>query len=446
MAEGSLRRGVEFIYNQLFREVSIFPLVTLRVAFGLLLTFGALRFWLYGWIDELYVKPAFHFHYFGLDMPELSEAAVYVVFMLFTLFSVLFTLGWFYRIVATLLFVVFTFIELMEVATYLNHYYFVSITLFFFIFVPAGRVVSIDSLLNREQRHALVPAWMVYIFLFQLSIVYFYAGIAKIHSDWLLEALPLKLWLPARADLPFIGPALEWPITAYVFSWFGCLYDLLIPFVLLNKRTRAVGYIAVVVFHVLTRILFPIGIFPWVMIAMTLVFFPADFHERIWKRFSMVSTSKSTTISRPQRLITIAGLTLFFSAQLLLPWRFLLQSEKLFWDELGYRFSWRVMLMEKTGSIEFRIVTADGRMMIVDPDLELNTLQLKQMATQPDLILQYAHHIGQRESAKHGQVQVFADSYVNLNGRGSRPFIDPTVDLMRVTDCGDRLTWVLPYE
>ena len=42
------------------------------------------------------------------------------------------------------------------------------------------------------------------------------------------------------------------------------------------KRTRVVAYAALVVFHVLTGALFPIGMFPVIMIVSALVFFPPD--------------------------------------------------------------------------------------------------------------------------------------------------------------------------
>lgn len=434
----------KFFEKYLFASVSAWPLITLRVAFGILLTFGALRFWYYGWIEDLYITPSFHFQYFGLYLPKLSEASMYFIFMLFVLLSILFTLGLFFRIVAPLLFITFTFIELIDVSTYLNHYYFVSIALFFFCFVPAARMFSMDALRTGNRLSQEVPAWTINIFLLQIGIVYFFAGIAKLHSDWLLEALPLKLWLPARGHLPIIGPLLEEPVAAYIFSWAGCIYDLTIPFILLNKRTRLFGYFTVIIFHILTWLLFPIGIFPWVMMAMTLAFFPPSAHEKFWRRFVNTKSESTPTQFKFNSLIT-TSILVFFTIQVLLPWRYLVQSENLFWDELGFRFSWRVMLMEKSGDVQFRVIDSCGRRYIVDPSQHLSKLQYTQMSTQPDLILQYAHHIRSTYSSDCTVTAIHADSYVNLNGRGSRPYIDPNVNLLTVTDQGDRLTWLLPY-
>ena len=42
--------------------------------------------------------------------------------------------------------------------------------------------------------------------------------------------------------------------------------------------------------------------------------------------------------------------------QILIPFRSLIYPGELFWTEEGYRFSWRVMLMEKAGYASFKIV------------------------------------------------------------------------------------------
>src|SRR5690606_9919756 len=118
-------------------------------------------------------------------------------------------------------FVLFTYVELIDKTYYLNHYYFISIVGFLLIWLPANRAVSLDARLNPVLASWQVPAWTVNILKLQLGIVYFYAGLAKINPDWLLEALPLKIWLPARAHLPVIGEWFSQLWVAYAFSWAG---------------------------------------------------------------------------------------------------------------------------------------------------------------------------------------------------------------------------------
>lgn len=40
-------------------------LATFRILLGALLCFSVARFWSYGWIEQLYIEPSFHFTYFG---------------------------------------------------------------------------------------------------------------------------------------------------------------------------------------------------------------------------------------------------------------------------------------------------------------------------------------------------------------------------------------------
>ncbi|HBX65715.1 MAG TPA: HTTM domain-containing protein, partial [Balneolaceae bacterium] len=55
---------------------------------------------------------------------------------------------------------------------------------------------------------------------------------------------------------------------------------------------------------------------------------------------------------RKASLITVSA---FFVIQLLFPFRYMLYPGELFWTEEGYRFSWRVMLMEKAGYTNFKV-------------------------------------------------------------------------------------------
>jgi hypothetical protein len=76
-----------------------------------------------------------------------------------------------------------------------------------------------------------------------IVIVYFFAGIAKLNSDWLIEAQPLSIWISSKYDFPIFGNYIfQKKITHYLMSWGGMLYDLSIPFLLLSKRLRWFGF------------------------------------------------------------------------------------------------------------------------------------------------------------------------------------------------------------
>lgn len=60
-----------------------------------------------------------------------------------------------------------------------------------------------------------------------------------------------------------------------------------------------------------------------------------------------------------------------------------------------------------------------------------------------DLILQFAHWIGEHERERTAQeVSVYADVMVSLNGRKSQVLIDPERDLMKVSDSLLNQEWV----
>jgi hypothetical protein len=419
------------ISNTLRERVRATPFSVFRAVFGLLMAFGAVRFIWLGWIEDHYVNPVFHFKYYGFEWVEpFSLPILYGIHyvMIFSAFGVMMGTKWIYRVSAILLFLTFTYTELIDLTYYLNHYYYVSIVCALLCIIPSPPAIW--------DTQALIPRWVIVIFKLQIAIVYIYAGLAKINYDWLILALPLKIWLPAHDTIPVIGPIFTWAVTPYLFAWFGMLYDSLIVFFLLYKRTRVYAYITVIIFHGLTGLLFQIGIFPLVMIGSTLIFF--DFGSK-----KVDTSSKAKPISNRERVLATV-LIFHFTFQLLFPWRFLLYEGNMFWTEQGYRFGWRVMLMEKAGTATFYVKDSQtGREGIVDNREFLNPHQEKQMAMQPDMILQFAHFLG-NHYAKKGlhEPEVRAEVYVTLNARPSQLLVDPNIDLMKESDSFKAKKWI----
>ncbi|MBC3757811.1 HTTM domain-containing protein [Hyunsoonleella sp. SJ7] len=436
------------------------PLAVFRLAFGIMMCLSIVRFWYNGWIETLYLEPKFHFSYYGFEWVKPFGGYTYLLFIICGLSALLVALGLKYRIAIITFFLSFTYIELMDKTTYLNHYYFISLLSFLMIFLPANAYFSVDNIL-RKKSYSQVPKWTIDSVKLLLGIVYFYAGLAKINSDWLFRAQPLKIWLPSKYDLPFIGEILmhqNW--FHFAMSWIGMLYDLAIPFLLLYRKTRLFAFALVVFFHVFTRVLFPIGMFPFIMIVSTLIFFDAGFHQRIIKGISKILSALSLQMNL-RSLITkkenynyqfrkpiLWLLTVFFIIQLAFPFRYLLYPGELFWTEEGYRFSWRVMLIEKMGISTFKIVDGQtGEFFYVSNSDFLTSFQEKQMSFQPDFILEYAHYLGNHFASQgHKNVQVFVESFVALNGRLSMPYIDKTVDLYAEKESFKPKRWILPFQ
>lgn len=432
------------------------PLVVFRVLFGLMMFVSMIRFWANGWIDKLYIKPTFFFSYYGFEWVKPVGNFTYVIFFICALASLFVAFGYKYRFSIILFFLSFTYIELMDKTNYLNHYYFVSVLSFLLIFLPAHSQFSVDAFL-RKKEYYYVPKWTIDSIKLILSIVYFYAGLTKLNSDWLFRAMPLKIWLPSKYDLPVIGNNLmqqDW--FHYLMSWGGALYDLIIPFLLFYRKTRPLAFILVIFFHVFTRVLFPIGMFPYIMIVSSLIFFDASIHKKImyWirkiLRINPSKLSQFNVYNFPSFYVKISRtvLVVFFVIQLVLPWRYFLYPGELFWTEEGYRYSWRVMLMEKAGYANFKIVDEQtGKFFYIKNEDFLTPYQEKQMSFQPDFILEYAHFLGDHFSNQgHQNIQVFVESYVALNGRMSMPYINPKVDLYQEKESFYHKNWILPFE
>jgi len=441
--------------NNYFQKLtSAAPLAIFRIVFGLLIFGSIVRFWAKGWIHDLYIKPTHFFPFYGFEFVQPIGEYTYLLFAICGLSALMVAVGYYYRVATISLFVSFTYIELIDKSTYLNHYYFVSMICLLLIFLPAHVRFSGDAFRKKDLNANRIPRWTLDALKLFVCLIYIFAGLAKVNSDWLLEAQPLRIWLPAKNDIPLIGPLFNLVWVAYAFSWMGCIYDLTIPFLLLKNSTRIFAYLAVVTFHLLTALLFPIGMFPYIMIATALIFFSAEFHERIittlgyWLNISKeFLTPKSTyqyTGLVSKSLISL--FIVFFVIQVTLPFRYLLYPGELFWTEEGYRFSWRVMLMEKAGYAQFLVKSADGKQLMVDNKEFLTPLQEKTMSTQPDMILQYAHMLRDYYLLQgYRDVQVYVDSYVGLNGRLGKPLIDPLTDLAKQHDSFDHKPWILTF-
>src|SRR5690606_31122317 len=99
--------------------------------------------------------------------------------------------------------------------------------------------------------------------------------------DWLIHAQPLRIWLGAKTDLPLLGPLFTLDGIPLVMSWSGFLFDSTIVLWLSIRQTRLWAYLVVVCFHTLTRVLFPIGMFPIIMTLAALAFFEPDWPRSI---------------------------------------------------------------------------------------------------------------------------------------------------------------------
>ncbi len=416
-------------------RVDAASLVVLRIAVGLLLFVSAVRFVARGWVQELLLAPSVHFHYWGFAWVGAPPAwLAYSLFFVLAGSSLALAAGLATRLSASVALLAFAWIELIDLTYYLNHYYFLTCLLATMVLVPP-----------RPEGDGKVPVWKLALMRTQVGLVYVYAGLAKLGSDWLLHAQPLDIWLARHADLPIIGRFLDESWVAYAASWAGAGFDLLIVPALLWPRTRAWAYAALVGFHLATGLLFPIGMFPYFMIAAATILFPPEWPRR-WLAAGAALDRPVPVDARIERTLGVVAAALL-AVQLALPWRSLAYPGSTLWHEQGSRFSYRVMLVEKAGLVEYRVRDRNsGREWRVDPADELTPLQARMLATQPDFILQYAHHLAAtyEQLLPGSAIEVRVDALVSLHGRPARRLIDLDVDLAREHDTLAPKPWILP--
>lgn len=436
--------------RSMFRPVDCASVVAFRVAFGLLMMVAVARYVVHDWIATLFVAPRVFFPYPGLEwiMP-LPAAAMYAWFAGLGLLAACVTVGLWYRASIALFCLGFTYVHLIDRTNYLNHYYLVSLLAGLMVFLPLHRAASLDAWRRPALRAATVPVWVLWLLRFQLGVVYAFGAVAKLNPDWLLRAQPLRIWLGANVDLPIFGAWFEQSWTAYACSYTGLLFDASIVPLLLWRRTRPAAYVAVVVFHLLTALLFPIGMFPWIMMALTPIFFAPDWPRR-WLRRGLTDVDArpwAMASLTPQQRLVAASLGAYALVQIALPLRHAVYPGDLYWSESGFRFSWQIMVAEKYGRANFRATDpASGESWAINPGDYLTALQVRMMATQPDMIRSFAEYIAADFRARGHAVEVRGDVFASLNGRPHQRLVDPRVDLAHLGDATASTAWILPLE
>jgi len=418
------------IKQALFSQVDIASLVYFRILFGAIMMWEVWRYFSNGWIHRYYIDPTFFFTYWGFGwITPWPGDGMFIHFIVLGALAFFIMLGLFYRASTILFFLGFTYVFLLDQANYLNHFYLISLVSFLMIFVPAHRAFSLDALRKPSIRSNTAPAWTLWLLMFQIGISYFYAGFAKLNWDW-LHGEPMHTWLTNRAHYPVLGQWFTEKWMAYLFSYGGLFFNLLIVPALLWKRTRIFALVGAVLFHLTNAWLFQIGIFPWFMIGATMMFLPPSWPRRWIPRYKR---TKKWKISEKKKKIIVALLLVYVLFQLLVPLRHFLYPGNVSWTEEGHLFSWHMKLRDKDSSARFFVTDPEtNESWELHPDDYLTSRQRRKMPSRPVMILQFAHHLAD-EMRKDGyeDVKIRAKVKSSLNQGPTGLLIDPNADLTK---------------
>jgi vitamin K-dependent gamma-carboxylase len=436
--------------KRLFEPVDIAWLVFFRVIFGSLLLWEVCRYFQNGWIESHFIEPTFHFTYPGFDwIRPWPGVGMYFHFVLLGLLAFCILAGLCYRVSTTLFAVGFWYVFLLDQTNYLNHFYLIGLLSLLLVFLPANRAFSLDVLRGSVKPCSIAPAWSLALLRFQIGIVYFFGGIAKLNADW-LRGEPMRTWLAARTDFPLIGRWFtEEPVVA-LFNYGGLLLDLLIVPLLLWRRTRLCAFGVATLFHLMNAMLFSIGIFPWFMIAATALFFDPSWARRLfsWRHDKHVIIDRQIACPSPYRVITATLLGCYALVQCLVPLRHYVYEGDVNWTDKGHKFSWRMKLRDKHGRATFLVLCADtGRFWQPPAQSLLTDRQARKMAARPHLILQFAKHLAHHaRGVDIANPRVHACVEVSLNGRPFQPIIDPSVNLAHEARRMKLKEWTIPLD
>jgi hypothetical protein len=445
IAEGPRLRALA---ARAFTPVDAASLVCFRVAFGAVMAWEVIRYFSNGWIAADYIEPAFHFKYFGFDWVRPWPAAgMYVHFSVLGLAALGVALGLAYRLSAVVFFFGFTYVFLLDQTYYLNHFYLIALLAFSLVFLPVRGALSLDAWLQPRLRSDSAPAWALWLLRTQISIPYLYGGLAKLNPDW-LRGEPMRLWLAERTNLPLLGRFVteEWIVLAFTYG--GLLLDLLIVPFLLWSRTRLWAFVLGLAFHGLNAVLFEIGVFPWLMMAATTIFFAPEWPRRLGLMPPWRPPALDPPVAPPPRWRwpTLAAATAYLALQALVPLRHYAYPGNVSWTEEGHRFSWHMRLRDKESQALFIVTDLDQETTwTVEPSAYLTEQQARVMAGRPDMILQFAHHLAAelRHSGR-SRVEVRAQVMAALNGRPPQLLVDPDIDLARQPRSLAPAPWILP--
>ena len=419
-------------------------LAIFRIAFGLALAWQTLDYLLSGQLVADYVDPSLHFPYLGFSWVQpFGELGMRVSFVAMTALSLCVAAGVLYRFACAALFLLTAHWFLIDTVYYNNHYYLQVLVCLLLLCVPAHRTWALGSAtVPDDPRHETVPMWAVWLIRFQLAVVYVYGGLAKLDPDW-LTGVPIRAIFSEHAETSLFGPFLISKGGGLFFAWAGLFLDLAVVPGLLFRRTRPLAFALITLFHLANAYLFRIGVFPWLMIGATTIFFEPDWPRRLWR--STKHARPAGEEPAPRALATFLGL--YAVVQLLVPLRHHLYPNRVTWSQEGFAFAWHMMLRHKEARTEFRVHDGDGRLVPLDPQWPISAKQWAFMGYDPFAVLHLAHWLGE-EARRQGvsNPSVYAGAQCSLNGREPQLLIDLERDLMTVRDRLAPADWVLPLE
>ncbi len=432
------------------------PLALFRMVFGAAMLYQMVHYMGSGLVESGLLAPKMLFKYEGFGWVQpFDKGTMHLLLMLLVISSAEILLGFYARLAAAVFGFGFLYILLLEKSLFNNHLYLFCLIGIMLAFMPTDKVWSVTRMFSKkEQADTRVPRWTILLLRAQIFIVYFYGGIAKLNPDWLTRQEPMRSALRFFAEAhPAMGFVYTEPVV-YLFTYGGLVFDLLIGFLLLWRPARMWALVLVAFFNISNHFLFDdIGVFPFVMLPATLLFFPPEeiaafLDKRGWRLKADGKRKRSEMPTHEPHgrwalVRVLIGTYLVF--QLFFPLRWLFLPGNVDWTSIGQRFSWRMKsTVREVETLQYYLTNDAGERGQVSINTYLNTLQLKLIAQDPRMIIGFAKFL-LADSRQRGMPVEHVTTVITVryNGRGPQTLYPPEMDVAALEPRTDpREKWV----
>ncbi len=415
---------------RLNQQIDNSPLIAFRIMFGLILLWQALKHMYLDWIEDLLIRPKFTFSFIWIEwLQPLPGNGMYWYYGVMSFFALMVVIGFKYKISLAGFAILWSGVYLMQKTVYNNHHYLLILMCLIMLFLPANKWASVDSRRDPSIKSYTMPAWCRYVILLQVTIVYFYAALAKFYPGW-LDGTFSGILLEPKAGR-FTGFLFREKWFHIAFGYAGIAFDMFIVPLLLYKRTRTIALIAAVCFHTFNWFMLNIGVFPLFSLTMLVFFYPPDTIRRIFFRWRpVIEPDEDMPFTNKDKRVLLYFFVPYFILQVALPLRHYFIDGDVLWTEEGHRLSWRMMLKRKKGSTDFYVTDLRTNKKTHFDALSLLTKKQEgALNGKPDMIWQMAQRI-KKEYAKKGiKVAVYVEAWTSVNNGPRQFLIDPNTDL-----------------
>ncbi len=432
-AQGSKERDGTNWSNELFKVETDISLSIFRICFGIIILISTVKLW--NNLSLNYIDQFFAYKYQGFEWVQLAnERILKLILGAMFVASLLVILGVLIRLGSFVFLLGYTYFFLLDASYYNNHYYVIILLTFLFFVTNGGQSFSLHTLIFRSPFLKQSEKWKTLIFQVQIFIIYFFGGLAKLNFDW-LSGGTMDCILSSGADFHEKGSFFQSDFAVYFYTWAGLLFDLFVGFLLLKRRFRFFAVFAILAFNIMNAIYFKLGVFPFMMIAATLLFFDREDFNRLLKynynKFTLVATVK-----KRERRMVYAFLSIYLMIQVVVPMRHHFIKGNVDWTGEGKKFAWR---MKQPCKIPEEFTFNFGH---PDPsvdlgfDFQLNKSQMNELLYYPEHVLQVRDFLLSRVDPEiRDEIIFYPKISSSMNGRRAKRLYDiKRYNLLEVED------------